>query len=414
MFVHGFLGSADSWENFPLDLVERIHGHNLRVYRFTLPSQGSYKKALVQLRNEILLLSAQLDGLIFLCHSLGGLLVAQMLDNLENHKVLGIIAFDAPYFGLSSHVSSVALSKTGQKVVDPVHNAASTVVKTSINVTKGLVQGVANVGYSVYSSTKYVSTSVVSSTSSAIGQVSQTAINITTSAFETSSDLIKSGPSQVISQTASYISEIPVKTMNYMIEIPVKSWEAVGTSIDSGKTALNNAFYGGSKIKQTDKPSSDGNSQERSIKELEKDSIARNSDIYTENIKTPLVVHDEKDLGTFLVSTPSDPWNSWIRLGLASVAIVSSGISYTTPVGFAKNLTKNLIVAHGVSALNEARKTIQFLYPPLWGDSITSITQRMIRLTDFLYFKCFYVVRMFLNLYRSMILQLLSTCLLVV
>jgi hypothetical protein len=306
---------------------------------------------------------------------------------------LGIIAFDAPYFGLSSHVSSVALSKTGQKVVDPVHNVASTVVKTSINVTKGLVQGVANVGYSVYSSTKYVSTAVVSSTSNAIGQVSETAINITTSAFETSSDLIKSGPSQVISQTASYISEIPVKTMNYMIEIPVKSWEAIGTSIDSGKTALNNAFYGGSsKLKQTDKPSSDGDSQERSIKELENDSIVRNSDIYTENIKTPLVVHDEKDLGTFLVSTPSDPWNSWIRLGLASVAIVSSGISYTTPVGFAKNLTKNLIVAHGVSALNEARKTIQFLYPPLWGDSITSITQRMMRLTDFLYFKCFYVV----------------------
>ena len=115
-----------------------------------------------------------------------------------------------------------------------------------------------------------------------------------------------------------------------------------------------------------------------------------------------MVIQDEKDLGTSLLSAPYDPWDSWIKLGLASIAIVSSGISYTTPIGFAKNLARNLLVVHGVSVLNEARKTIQFLYPPLWGDSISSITSRMNRLTESLYFKCFYVVLYFILINRSM------------
>lgn len=216
VFVHGFLGSADSWDNFPLDLLNKInkmHGHMFRVYRFTLPSQGSYEKALVQLRNEILLLCTQLDGMIFLCHSLGGLLVAQMMDKLEHQKILGIIAFDSPYFGLSNDVSSAALSKTSQTVVDPV---ASTVIKTSNYVAKG----VANVGYSVISSTKYVSDAVISTTTGAITQVSETAVSLTQTAYKSSSEFLTS-PTQVISSTASYMAEIPAKTINYMVEIPV-------------------------------------------------------------------------------------------------------------------------------------------------------------------------------------------------
>lgn len=364
VFVHGFLGSADSWENFPLDLLNTDvfkDGNMYRVYRFTLPSQGSYEKALVQLRNEIVLLSTQLDGLIFLCHSLGGLLVAQILDKLD--KVLGIIAFDSPYFGLSNHVSSVALSKTSQKVVDPVQQAASSVLKTSSYVAKG----VANVGYTIASSTKYVSNVVITSTTGAITQVSE----ITQSAY-------KSSPKQVLASTASYIQEIPGKTVNYMVEIPIRSWEVVGYTLDSGKMALTRVFYGETRTVQEDL-------QEKSIKELEKDMV---QDLYTENIRTPLIIQDEKDFGTSLFASPSDPWDSWIKLGLASVAIVSSGISYTSPVGFAKNLARNLLLAHGVTALNEARKTIQFLYPPLWGDSVASITSRMVKLADCIYFKC--------------------------
>lgn len=359
-----------------------------RVYRFTLPSQGSYEKALIQLRNEILLLSTQLDGLVFLCHSLGGLLVAQMVDKLESKKILGIIAFDSPYFGLSKDVSNVALSKTSQTVVDPVQNVASTVIKTSNYVAKG----VANVGYSVISSTKYVSNAVLSSTTDAITHVSETAVSMTQTAYKSSTEFITS-PTQVISSTALYMAEIPSKTMNYMVEIPVRSWEVVGYTLDSGKLAMNKVFYGNQENNTDEIQQIIG---EKSIKELEKEILVEKKSVYTENIKTPLVLQDEKDLGTSLFASPSDPWDSWIRLGLASVAFVSSGMSYTTPIGFAKNLTRNLLLAHGVSALNEARKTIQFLYPPLWGDSVSSITERMLTLTDRIYFKCFYVVRLVL------------------
>ena len=394
VFVHGFLGSADSWENFPLDLLHNLKNVavNFRVYRFTLPSQGSYGKALVQLRNEIVLLSTQLDGLIFLCHSLGGLLVAQIFDKLQTDKVLGIIAFDSPYFGLSPDVSSVALSKTSQKVVDPVTQVASSVLDKTSCLAQGVATSVVNVGSCIASSTAYVSSSLLSSTCGAIREVSE----ITTSTFKKSSNFINN-PKEMVYTTASYVQEIPGKTVNMMVEIPVRSWEVVGYSFDVGKIALNKVFYGKdlqensikdlqeNSIKEKEKSIKEKSIKEKSIKEIEKE-------ISVENIKTPLIIQEEKDLGTSLFTSPSDPWDSWIRLGLASVAIVSSGISYTTPIGFAKNLTKNLLLAHGVQALNEARKTIQFLYPPLWGDSVSSITLRMQTLADQIYFKCFYVV----------------------
>jgi hypothetical protein len=308
---------------------------------------------------------------------LGGLLVAQIFDQLGHDKILGMIAFDSPYFGLSNDMSSVALSKTSQKVVDPVQQVASSVIKT----TGYFAQGVLNAGYSIASSTKYVTKSVLSSTGGAITQVSE----ITQSVYKTSTTFITS-PQEAISSTASYIQEIPGKTVNYMVEFPVRSWEVVGYTLDSGKIALNKVF-------NTEKDTLlDEEIQNKSINELEKEKVQKNQRVYTERIKTPLIIEDEKDLGTMLFASPSDPWDSWIKLGLASVAVVSSGISYTSPVGFAKNLTRNLLLAHGATALNEARKTIQFLYPPLWGDSVSSITSRISTLADRFYFKCFYVV----------------------
>jgi hypothetical protein len=237
-----------------------------------------------------------------------------------------------------------------------------------------------------------VTDSVLSTTGGAINHVSE----ITQSVYKSSTTFISS-PKEAISSTASYIQELPGKTVNYMVEIPgktvnymvefpVKSWEVVGYTLDSGKIALNKAIYGDTN------PLLDEEIQNKSINELEKNTVQENQIAYTEKIKTPLIIEDEKDLGTMLFASPSDPWDSWIKLGLASVAVVSSGISYTSPVGFAKTLTRNLLLAHGATALNEARKTIQFLYPPLWGDSVSSITSRISTLADRIYFKCFYVV----------------------
>lgn len=157
--------------------------------------------------------------------------------------------------------------------------------------------------------------------------------------------------------------------------------------------AVKNVFSSSSNPKYEVSEETKDEVSEKSIKKLEK--------YHAEDIKTPLVIPEEKDLGTSLFASPSDPWDSWIKLGLASVAIVSSGISYTTPIGFAKNVTRNLLLAHGVSALNEARKTIQFLYPPLWGDSVSKITQRMLTVCERIHFKCFYVVSFTLDMIES-------------
>lgn len=103
LFVHGFRGSKDSFANFPNELS------NYPIHHFEFPSSGeiaSHVDALI----TTLLEYHTASPIIFLCHSMGGLLVVDTVIKLKSMDLLGsqivvngVIAFDSSFFGINSN-----------------------------------------------------------------------------------------------------------------------------------------------------------------------------------------------------------------------------------------------------------------------------------------------------------------------
>lgn len=95
IFVHGFQGSfASTFRQFPYHL-QTIFDNKFEVVGYNYETSGtSQVQDFVQWINNIN------DQIIIICHSMGGILV---LDAILKYsvKVVAVLAFDSPYFGLA-------------------------------------------------------------------------------------------------------------------------------------------------------------------------------------------------------------------------------------------------------------------------------------------------------------------------
>ncbi|KAJ3314108.1 hypothetical protein HDV04_001139 [Boothiomyces sp. JEL0838] len=90
LFVHGFLGSENSFSSFPLDLVQSVRSlyaiPNLeaRVFPF-FPTKGDPNKAINFLYNWLLMNATfpEYEAVIIMCHSMGGLIAADAWRKIQ-------------------------------------------------------------------------------------------------------------------------------------------------------------------------------------------------------------------------------------------------------------------------------------------------------------------------------------------
>jgi pimeloyl-ACP methyl ester carboxylesterase len=103
IWVHGYLGNSSTFGNFPHELSSSFKAVSLFVeYSFT----GSFSDAVAQVHEEI---EECVDGLhpnvdVVVCaHSMGGLVVAELLKRKELHPtVRAVCLYDVPFGGVSS------------------------------------------------------------------------------------------------------------------------------------------------------------------------------------------------------------------------------------------------------------------------------------------------------------------------
>lgn len=109
LFIHGFLGSTDSFHSFPNDLMSMFPNASVKIYP-TYDTKGNITKQIHAL-TDYLLLEANTSiysSVILIGHSMGGILAVdaynylESLDALKMVNIIKIISVDSPFFGISS------------------------------------------------------------------------------------------------------------------------------------------------------------------------------------------------------------------------------------------------------------------------------------------------------------------------
>jgi hypothetical protein len=146
LFVHGFLGSQQSFLDFPVVLGEAIRQNftEIEVLHYEYDTKGNYQRQTQKLMDFLLSKchTVKYSKVILLAHSMGGLLCAdafRYLYQLELQpekkswlgsffsytkpilassddirlllNIVGIVTFDSPFYGLSSNIVGTSLRK---------------------------------------------------------------------------------------------------------------------------------------------------------------------------------------------------------------------------------------------------------------------------------------------------------------
>jgi pimeloyl-ACP methyl ester carboxylesterase len=112
VFVHGFLGSEESFESFPLDLESFMNNQSCPCQSKIYPkydTKGNNQRQVIALVDWLLLnaTTVQYSKVILLAHSMGGLLAVDAYRQLYSDSsvrglvnIRGIISLDSPFFGI--------------------------------------------------------------------------------------------------------------------------------------------------------------------------------------------------------------------------------------------------------------------------------------------------------------------------
>ncbi|KAJ3317655.1 hypothetical protein HDU76_001104 [Blyttiomyces sp. JEL0837] len=205
VFVHGFLGSQESFRQFPSDIQEALLQTNKRydIKSFEFPTTGDNDARV----NELvawLLENASVERhshVVLLSHSMGGLMSADAAAFLLADRVAkgdgsggnpnahaevnirGILAFDSPFFGLHSSV----FLETGAQRIGKVVETASTFVSAFSRVVGGGGGGAVGSTESMAASSTARTATLASTRSSSASLAATTSKGTTTTAAASSS-----------------------------------------------------------------------------------------------------------------------------------------------------------------------------------------------------------------------------------
>ncbi|KAL4781146.1 hypothetical protein BJX76DRAFT_336167 [Aspergillus varians] len=132
IYVHGFLGSEDSFHQFPRhvhDILTVTLAETHQVFTKIYPrykSRGPLKTACQHFSQWLSPHESEGLDVIILSHSLGGFVAAEvaLLSSAENdtlkHQILGLVNFDVPFLGLHPRVIATGIGRIfrGHKAED--------------------------------------------------------------------------------------------------------------------------------------------------------------------------------------------------------------------------------------------------------------------------------------------------------
>jgi pimeloyl-ACP methyl ester carboxylesterase len=122
IFVHGFMGSKDSFLTFPDDISQQFNADYL-CYEYETKGEYDVKtKNLAQFLNNI-----SNSHIVILSHSMGGPLSIDALKLRPNPRVKGVLTFDSPFFGLDPWITKAGANRAQ----DAINSVSSYLPKSS-------------------------------------------------------------------------------------------------------------------------------------------------------------------------------------------------------------------------------------------------------------------------------------------
>ncbi|KAI8893119.1 hypothetical protein BC833DRAFT_532154 [Globomyces pollinis-pini] len=124
VFVHGFMGSAESFHTFPTCFTK----YSNDIKHFEYDTKGDNAKSILALND--FLLDIKNPSIVLLCHSMGGPLAVDTYKQLPAYfqpSIKGILAFDSPFFSLHPDV----IAKDGLQRASNIVNKASSIFASS-------------------------------------------------------------------------------------------------------------------------------------------------------------------------------------------------------------------------------------------------------------------------------------------
>ncbi|KAG4094426.1 hypothetical protein H8356DRAFT_1427873 [Neocallimastix lanati (nom. inval.)] len=134
VYVHGFFGDNDTFEDFPDLLQAALQIYNIRIINKIFPrfdTNGVFKEFVDYIINWLYQNATDLP-VILMGHSMGGILIADVFRKIykgdvpfsykleKTPRIIGVIGFDSPYFGLE-----VSLTNAGVKKIKEAFNVAT-------------------------------------------------------------------------------------------------------------------------------------------------------------------------------------------------------------------------------------------------------------------------------------------------
>jgi esterase/lipase len=147
LFVHGFLGSTDSFASFPNDLVSECPDASFKIYP-TYNTKGNITKQ-VHALSDYLLIEANTSlysNVILIGHSMGGILAVDVYNYLQSLEavpqlvnIVKILSVDSPFFGLSKDLSKSSLWNVSEFTRETVHSLKESVTNINVQTTTGII-----------------------------------------------------------------------------------------------------------------------------------------------------------------------------------------------------------------------------------------------------------------------------------
>jgi hypothetical protein len=231
VFIHGFMGSGESFLKFPADLSILLNykGHDVETLTYEYETKGNNQRQVQKLMDYLMFhgSSTKYKSVFLLAHSMGGILALDAYQSLyqihdksyfydhqhphtgDDMRVLtrikGIIAFDSPFFGLANNV---ILSTGVQKAAGVVKLAPALVKSMDLSLDK-IVPETINVpvkGVQVPVSTKWLKDQIFNSSGKLVDKDALSALDTQKIPLESMNDPKKINVPKLESESATETS----------------------------------------------------------------------------------------------------------------------------------------------------------------------------------------------------------------
>ena len=124
VYIHGFLGSIDSFQSFPKDLSDNLEINNSFSIYPTFDTKGCNTRAVHALVDWLLIHATtfKAKNVILIGHSMGGILAVDAFNYLQDLDcknlihIIGILTVDSPFYGLSNHTSKSSITNLKEAI----------------------------------------------------------------------------------------------------------------------------------------------------------------------------------------------------------------------------------------------------------------------------------------------------------